>query len=306
MWVWNSNQTLEAVLGLGTKDVTVEYSTDAVTWTALAGVSQFARATGTADYIHNTVVDFGGVAAQYVKITIASNWGGILPQYGLSEVRFSQIPVRARLPQPASAATNVALGTTLSWRTGREAARHEVYLGTDPNAVRDATTPVKTVTEASCTLSSLAPEYGRTYYWKINEVNDAATPQSWNGDVWSFSTAGYAVVDDFEAYNDTCNRIFFAWVDGLGHSGSVDCGISPSGGNSTGSAVGNMSAPFAEKTIFQSGKQSMPMTYDNSMGKLYSETQREWTDPQVWSTGGANTLVVYLRGEAPEIGRAHV
>jgi len=299
MWVWNSNQSLEAVLGLGAKDVTVEYSTDAVTWTALAGVSQFARATGTADYIHNTTVDFGGVSAKYVKITITSNWGGMLPQYGLSEVRFFQIPVRARLPQPASAATNVVLDTTLSWRPGREAARHEVFFGTDPNVVRDATTPIKTVTDASCALSSLAPEYGRTYYWKVNEVNDAATPYAWNGDVWSFSTVAYAVVDNFETYDDTCNRIFFAWMDGIGHSGSVDCGVAPSGGNGTGSAVGNMNPPFAEKTIYQSGAQSMPMTYDNSMGKLYSETQREWMAPQVWSTGGANTLVVYLRGVAP-------
>jgi len=299
MWVWNANTALEAIFGFGAKDVTVQYSTDAATWTALAGVSQFTRATGTAGYAHNTTVDFGGVAVKYAKITIKNNWGGILPQYGLSEVRFFQIPVRVRMPQPASAATNVTLDRVLSWRTGREAARHEVFFGTDPNVVRDATIPVQTVTEASCSLASLAAEYGRTYYWKVNEVNDAATPTSWNGDVWSFSTAGYAVVDNFEAYDDTCNRIFFAWVDGLGHSGSVDCGIAPSGGNGTGSAVGNMQQPFAERTIFQSGGQSMPMAYDNSMGKLYSETQREWTDPQVWSTGGANTLVVYLRGVAP-------
>jgi len=299
MWVWNSNQILESVLGFGAKDVTVEYSTDANNWTPLAGVSQFARAIGAANYVHNTTVDFGGVAARYVRITIKSNWGGMLPQYGLSEVRVFQIPARAREPQPASAATAVALDATLRWRAGREAARHEVFFGTDPNAVRDATTPVQTVTDSSCSLASLSPEYGRTYYWKVNEVNDAASPTSWNGDVWRLSTVGYAVVDNFETYDDTCNRIFFAWVDGLGHSGSVDCGISPSGGNGTGSAVGNMSAPFAEKTIRNSGAQSMPMTYDNSMGKLYSETQREWTSPQVWTGGGANTLVVYFRGNAP-------
>jgi len=296
MWVWNSNQSLEAIFGFGAKDVTVEYSTDPnISWTPLAGVSQFARATGTANYVHNTTVDFGGVSAKYVRITIKNNWGGILPQYGLSEVRFYQIPVRARLPQPASAATNVALGTTLSWRPGREAARHEVYLGTDPNVVRDATIPVKTVTKASCSLASLAPEYGKTYYWKVNEVNDSATPTSWNGDVWSFSTPAYATVDDFEAYNDNCNRIFFAWVDGYGHSGSVDCGVAPSVGNGTGSAVGNMNPPFAEPTIIHSGRQSMPMAYDNT-GKSSSEAIRTFAVPQDWTVYGIKALVLWFCG----------
>jgi len=268
-------------------------------------VSQFARATGTATYVHNTTVDFGGVSAKYVRITIKSNWGGILPQYGLSEVRFFQIPVRAREPQPASAATNVAMDTALSWRAGREAARHEVYLGTDPNVVRDATTPIKTVTQASCSLASLAAEYGKTYYWKVNEVNDSATPYSWNGDVWRFSTPQYATVDDFEAYNDTCNRIFFAWVDGYGHSGSVDCGVAPSGGNGTGSAVGNMNPPFAEPTIIQSGKQSMPMAYDNT-GKSSSEAIRTFAVPQDWTVYGIKSLSLWFRGAAGNSGQLYV
>ena len=47
------------------------------------------------------------------------------------------------------------------------------------------------MTEHSLGLGSLGLEYGRTYYWKVNEVNDAATPRSWEGDVWSFSIPDY-------------------------------------------------------------------------------------------------------------------
>ena len=58
MWVWNGNQASEPSAGIGAKDVTVEYSTDGTTWTALAGVPQFAQATGEPNYVHNTTVDF--------------------------------------------------------------------------------------------------------------------------------------------------------------------------------------------------------------------------------------------------------
>jgi len=299
MWVWNSNQSLEAIFGLGTKDVTVEYSTDPNTsWTPLAGVSQFARATGTADYVHNTTVDFGGVAARYVKITIKSNWGGLLPQYGLSEVRFFQIPVRARLPQPTSAATNVALGATLSWRPGRDAARHDLYFGTDPNAVRDATTPTKTVTQASCALSSLSPEYGNTYYWKVNEVNDAATPTTWSGDVWSFSTPQYGIVDDFESYtNDSPKRVFQTWIDGAGFSPDE---FFPQGnkGNGSGSLIGYDPTlrPIMETKAVHSGRQSMPLAYDNTSA-TYSEATRTFDSQQNWALHGIKGLTLWFYGD---------
>jgi len=96
------------------------------------------------------------------------------------------------------------------------------------------------------------------------------------------------VVDDFESYNDVCSRIFFAWVDGFGHSGSADCGVAPSLGNSTGSTVGNTNPPFAEKSIMHSGSQAMPMWFDNGKSPYYSETIREWPTAQSWM-GGART-----------------
>jgi hypothetical protein len=91
LWVWNSNQPVEPFIGFGAKTVKIEYSTDGTTWMPLAGVPEFARASGQAGYLHNTTVSFGGVSAKFVKLTIEKNWGAA-QLTGLSEVRFFYIP----------------------------------------------------------------------------------------------------------------------------------------------------------------------------------------------------------------------
>ncbi|MHC4489959.1 MAG: hypothetical protein ACYSW7_12445, partial [Planctomycetota bacterium] len=73
--MWNSNDTLEPVIGLGFKDVSIEYSVNGTDYTTLGTTAEFARASGMPDYAHNTTVDFGGAAAKYVRLTANSNWG---------------------------------------------------------------------------------------------------------------------------------------------------------------------------------------------------------------------------------------
>jgi hypothetical protein len=278
--VWNSNQMLESVLGFGAKSVMVEYSTDAATWTKL-GDFEFARAPGTTTYAGNAAVDFGGAIAKYVKLTIHSNWGGVLAQYGLSEVRFFYVPVLPREPVPAVAQKNVEVDTALRWRAGREAASHQVRLGTDQQAVTDGTAPAQTVTSSSFDTGGL--DLGKTYFWKVTEVNDMQTPSAWPSEVWSFSTREYLVVDDFESYtDDEGSRIYETWTDGWT--------------NSTGSVVGNLQAPFAERTILHSGKQSMPFEYNNVKTPFYSEAEREFSPAANWTVNGADTLSLWVRG----------
>ncbi len=184
MWVWNCNVQFELMLGFGVKDVTVEYSENGTDWTVLGDV-EFAQATATSTYTANTAVDFAGVAAKYVRLTVNSGWG-MMGQFGLSEVRFFHVPTRAWKPEPANGETGVRVDATLNWHTGREAASHEVYFSTDRQAVVDGTALVDTATESSYQPSALDP--GQTYYWKINEVNEAEAITSWEGDVWEFST----------------------------------------------------------------------------------------------------------------------
>ncbi|MCH8120644.1 MAG: LamG domain-containing protein, partial [Planctomycetes bacterium] len=57
MWVWNSNQAMESILGLGYKDVSIEYSVNGTDYTTLDTTHEFARAPGADGYEHNTTVD---------------------------------------------------------------------------------------------------------------------------------------------------------------------------------------------------------------------------------------------------------
>ncbi len=93
--------------------------------------------------------------------------------------------------------------TGLSWRPGREAISHALYLGDDSNTVADGAVPAESVTEHSYAPASL--NFATTYFWKVDEVGDAG---AYAGDIWSFTTQRSAVVDDFESYNDDDNRIY--------------------------------------------------------------------------------------------------
>ncbi|HPC97100.1 MAG TPA: sugar-binding protein [Sedimentisphaerales bacterium] len=281
MLVWNYNVQFEPILGFGLKNVTVEYSENGTDWMTLGDV-EVARGTATSTYKANTTVDFGGVPARYVRLNVNSGWG-MLGQFGLSEVRFLYIPAQAREPRPADGAVEVDPDTILSWRAGRNAVSHEVYLGTDPQSL----TLVGTADEAAFAPGNLV--FGNTYYWQIVEVNEADAVPAWAGSVWSFSTREYAWIDGFETYNDDLDAkttIFDTWLDGWI--------------NNTGSTVGYFNAPFAEKTIIHSGKQSMPLAYDNTKSPFYSEAEREFQTVQNWTGNGADTLVLYVRGNAPD------
>lgn len=295
MNVWNYNG--ESILSLfGLKDVSVEYSLDEVNWTQLENISEFAQASGTLEYAANTTVAFEGAAAKYVRINPTSIWGsGIFnsDQYGLSEVRFSAIPVAARYPSPDNGATDVAVDVTLEWRAGREAAEHNVYISTDEQAVLDGTAPVLTVNQNSNGPLSLDLE--STYFWKIDEVNNANDTPIWEGNTWSFSTQDYLVVEDFESYNDIAegeegsNLVYLTWIDGFDNPAT------------NGSTMGYFEAfePTMETNTVFGGNQSAPLFYDNT-GASISEATVDTSKLAVgrnWTLGSPVTLVVNVHGD---------
>jgi hypothetical protein len=286
MWVWNYNNIFEGVLGFGFKDVTVEYSTNGTDWTLLKDV-QFAQGLAQDSYAHNATVDFGGIAAKYVRLTAKTNWGGVVHQYGLSEVRFLYVPTYASNPTPAAAQTGVSPDVKLQWRSGREAATHQVYFSADKQAVTDGKVLAGTTAQASFDPGSL--DLAKTYYWKIGEVNQATTPSTWQGDVWSFTTSEYLVIDDFERYTDAeGSRIYETWIDGYGTK-------------TNGSQVGYNQEPFAERTTVHGGKQAMPLTYNNSTA-AYSEAERTLDPAQDWTIHEVKTLSLYFYGPATNKG----
>lgn len=286
MLVWNHNTATEGLIGLGIAEATIEYSVDGQTWVPLGDGRALARGTGKADYAANTAVDFGGVTAKYVRITAVHNWGGVLDQYGLSEVRFLYLPMWAREPDPDSGATEVDPQQILSWRAGRQATSHEVYFGTSEQAVADGTVLAEVVTQPSYDPGAL--DLGQKYYWKINELHEVAELMPWEGDLWQFSTKEFLSIEDFESYTDDMEAgeaIFQTWIDGVE--------------NETGSFVGyevSSGGTFGERQIVHGGQQSMPLEYNNTESPWYSEAERIFDTPQDLTMYGADTLRLYFQG----------
>ncbi len=197
---------------------------------------------------------------------------------------FTTQALTAYHPDPADGATDVAPVPTLVWLPGQAAVQHHLYFSDNPEAVRQGTAAadkgeLKDPSFAPGELQTLA-----TYYWRVDEVVAGGAPRV--GAVWSFTTC--LPIEDFESYNDDegkGTRIYETWIDGY-----LD--------GSSGSTVGNTEAPFAEQTIVHSGKQSMPLDYNNVNSPFYSEAVREFAPAQNWTANDVNELVLYVRGLA--------
>jgi hypothetical protein len=196
-------------------------------------------------------------------------------------------------PEPAKGAVDVTQTPVLTWVPGVFADSHEVYFGTDAEAVKNADTSSPeykgTGNFGSESYDTGQLEWDTTYYWRVDEANNTNADSPWTGPVWSFLTANFLIVDDFESYNDLepaetdSNRIFNAWLDGYDDPAN-------------GSLVGSDNPPFAEQTIVHSPNQSMPLYYDNSVG--YSEATLTLTYPRDWTEKGVSTLTIWFRGDS--------
>jgi len=201
-----------------------------------------------------------------------------------------QPPLRAGNPSPKNGAANVPQEVTLRWTAGEEAQQHDVYFGDSQDAVLNATPDSAGIYRGQQALdqTTFTPdtlEWNKTYYWRVDEVNDAATGRPWTGNVWSFTTADCLVVDDFESYTiEEGNRIFDLWTDGWA------TGLN-------GSTVGYIDPPFTEQTIVHGGNQSMPLDYNNVNSPFYSEAEREFSPVQNWTVNGVDTLTLYFQGQ---------
>ncbi len=184
--------------------------------------------------------------------------------------------------------------TPLSWSPGDNASQHDVYFGTDKDAVANAdesdTSGIYRGRQGATnhTPSEGVEWGGGPYYWRIDEFNTDGTISK--GNVWSFTIADFIVIDDFESYNDLdpddpdSNRIFNAWLDGFDNPAI------------NGSTVGHLDPPFAEQTIVHGGGQSMPFAYDNGVGK--SEATLTLTDTRDWTQEGVGVLSIWFQGDA--------
>jgi len=197
---------------------------------------------------------------------------------GELELAYSPIPFRGE--------SDVSPAAVLSWNASGYAAQHDVYLGTDRDAVDNATTASTGIYRGGQTRDDVdydPPgdlELDTDYYWRIDEVNE---PNVWKGKIWEFKTRDYIVLDDFESYDDAANDLYWFyggnWLDGIdnGTGSTLYLGIDP------------------DPT--HGGAQSLMYLYQNSFS-YYSEGERVInTGERDWTAEGVKILTLFFYGD---------
>jgi len=180
--------------------------------------------------------------------------------------------------------------TILSWTPADTAASSDLYFGADADAVKNATAASpeyigdKALGSESHDPGKLA--LGATYYWLVDAVYADKTVK---GLLWSFTTAEFIGVDDFEAYNDidppdpNSNTMYSSWIDGYGIP-------------TNGALTANELPPYAEQTVVRTGAQSMKYLYDTNM--MISESTLTLVYPKDWTAEGVTRLSLWFRGDS--------
>jgi hypothetical protein len=200
-------------------------------------------------------------------------------------------PGAAGNPEPANGAVDVQQTQSLSWTPAENASSHHIYFGMDKEAVKNATTDSPEYA-GNQSLGSESHDPGQldwltSYYWRVDAVYDT-DPTPVKGLVWSFTTADFLLVDDFESYTDddtSGQAIWQHWIDGFGITGN-------------GAQAGYLLPPYCEQTIVHGGSQSMPLLYNNTDGVTNSEVVRTLTSPRDWTAEAVEQLSLWFRGRS--------
>ncbi|UCD53245.1 MAG: hypothetical protein JSW27_11485, partial [Phycisphaerales bacterium] len=133
-------------------------------------------------------------------------WSRVLEEEEMAEVAEfggGAISGKAGNPDPGDGGDFVLRDAELSWNAGPFAVTHDVYFGTDFDDVNEAGPDSGLRVVEGTTDSSYDPpellDWGTTYYWRVDEVNDADPNSPWKGTTWSFTVEPYNFVLDAEA-----------------------------------------------------------------------------------------------------------
>ncbi len=135
----------------------------------------------------------------------------------------------AAAPKPKIGAMIDTIQVMLQWSPGELAVSHHIYLGDSMEAVANATPDDAALFLGSVTANKLsvgdpASKYpagltpGKTYYWRVDAVDDSNPDSPWKGQVWSFwvqpATAWNPVPADGVKYISLDQDL--AWSKGIG------------------------------------------------------------------------------------------
>ncbi len=155
----------------------------------------------------------------FLEMSYYENGGGAVarlhwesPTRSRRAVDALQLPKKALDPDPADGATIEATEAVFSWTAGYGAALHDVYLGTDPDALEFHGTR----SEPMIPIEGFVR--GTTYYWQIVEV-EADETTIHEGPVWSFTIMPETAydpspADGAELASDAV--VVLSWSSGIG------------------------------------------------------------------------------------------
>jgi hypothetical protein len=152
-----------------------------------------------------------------------------LTEQQIREIMYGLSFPKASNPNPANGAFHEDTWVSLDWSPGDSAVSHDVYLGENFNDVFNATRDSEFYRGNQTSTFYMAgfPGFaypdglvpGVTYYWRIDEVNDANPNSPWKGNVWSIS------IPPRTAYNPEpadgaeildLNNVELSWTSGYG------------------------------------------------------------------------------------------
>jgi hypothetical protein len=203
--VWNSADPFAGGSGLrtGWQHIAMAGSGGSMT-VYLDGGSVWTGAVAAPDFSEFRVTTSPGHAETLAaSIDDVALWDEVLDSAAITELMTNGLapPGTATKPSPSNGATYVALEADLSWTVADGTVSQDVYFGTDATAVENAAAGSgEYQTTVGADVNSLDPgplAIGTTYYWRIDEVNEADVESPYVGRVWGFTT------DDGKARNPT-------------------------------------------------------------------------------------------------------
>ena len=145
-----------------------------------------------------TNLDFDQSAFNQIALCDGTNSVTDEIRFGTSFADVMGVVKKASNPVPEDDAMLVETWVNLSWSPGASAVSHDVYMGDNFDDVNNANRD-SDLFRGNQGLGSLfyfagfAPGAypdgltpGTTYYWRVDEINDADPNSPWKGDVWSF------------------------------------------------------------------------------------------------------------------------
>jgi hypothetical protein len=132
-------------------------------------------------------------------------------------VKADIVQVKAWGETPENYALNVCPdANNLSWQAGAYCVDdHNVYFGTSMSDVNESASPFLERHDTNSFTPSL--ELGKTYYWRVDEVNDGEVNSPWVGDIWEFTTNDGSVYDPYPrdlAIKVDPNNVELEWTSG--------------------------------------------------------------------------------------------